>query len=39
MAGYLDARPDVQVVYSASVTRYVDERGRIIRTVERPAPR
>lgn len=37
MAGYLDARPDVQVVYSASVTRYVDERGRIIRTVERPA--
>lgn len=37
MAGYLDARPDVQIVYSASITRYVDERGRIMRTVERPA--
>lgn len=37
MAAYLDDRPDVQIVYSASVTRYLDERGRIIRTVERPA--
>lgn len=37
MAAYLDERPDVQIVYSSSVTRYVDERGRIIRTVERPA--
>lgn len=37
MAGYLDDRPDVQIVYSASVTRYVDERGRILRTIERPA--
>lgn len=37
MAHYLDTRPDVQVVYSASITRYVDERGTILQTIERPA--
>jgi glycosyltransferase involved in cell wall biosynthesis len=37
MSNYLDERPDVQIVYSSSVTRYVDDNGRIVRTVERPA--
>lgn len=37
MVNYLDRNPKVQVVYSASQTNYVNERGEITNSIVRPA--
>ena len=37
MSYFLDIHPFVNIVYSASITQYVNESGKVIRTRERPA--